>query len=59
MIRASWLAGVFLVWKPGGLDVTAAASQDVAGWWTLPDAGQWADVINRPPYIATIYENPA
>ena len=55
----AWLAGVFFIVGPG-FDITATPTQDVSGWWNLPNgAGTWSNVINRPPYIVTAYDNPA
>jgi hypothetical protein len=57
----TWCAGVAVVWKSGGLDVTDAGTQDASGWWSLPGgsgAGTWATPISRPPYISFLYVDP-
>ncbi len=61
-----WLGGVALVWDPAAVDPTATPTQDVTGWWSLPNgAGTWASPYDpithlgtRPPGVIWIYDNP-
>ncbi len=45
------------------IDPTATPTQDAAGWWNLPGAGQWGQLIDsgthkgtRPPYLTFLLD---